>query len=83
MTPEEYKMTQTQLLAMAPIIADMDLDDFLRDIERAEAFGCFKDPTLWMKGIDNLQKIKEIAKGALEFKKAVLKVRVEEDGNAL
>jgi hypothetical protein len=74
MTDEEYLSTQHQLTALARMVAEMDLAGFISRISYAEGVGPILDPTLYMKAIDNLQKIKRLAVGASKFQKAALEV---------
>lgn len=73
MKKDEYQITQTLLLSHAKLIASshLDLDEFIEAINRAESVGPVLDPTLYIKGKDNLEQIKIIAKAARRFKKEI------------
>ena len=68
MNNEEYIMTQRQLLLMASLVREMDLDGFLERIETAYALGPMLDPTLYKRGVDNLEIVRRIAEAARKFK---------------
>lgn len=75
MTDAEYQETQQQLLLMAQMISNMpDLSKFLERINTAESVGPMLDPTSWLKGRGNLDKIKKLARAAWEFQKAAREV---------
>lgn len=73
MKRHEYDNAQQLILLCAQGIDGLPfkLDEFIAAIERAESTGPVLDPTLYMKGKDNLEQIKIIAKAARRFKKEV------------
>jgi len=65
---EEFITTQRQLLLMASLVREMDLDGFLERIGTAYALGPMLDPTLYKRGVDNLEIVRRIAEAARKFK---------------
>ncbi|MHB8928921.1 MAG: hypothetical protein ACYC9Q_14985 [Bacillota bacterium] len=70
MTDEEYLQTQQQIELLAILTLQLDLDGFLERIRHAEAVVPIVDPSIWMKGGSALQKVKDLAEGLKQFKKA-------------
>jgi len=62
MTKEEYQETQMRLLMIRQLADGIPLDEFLQAIENGDAIGVIVNPTLWMKGHRELDKIRELAK---------------------
>lgn len=57
---------------VASILCELkELSSILDSINKAESFGCFVDPTLWMRGIDPLQRHKEIISALLEAQQKI------------
>ncbi len=75
MTNEEYLEVQTKLTLFAAMIIEVDVEGLLERVERADAIVPLIDPTLWMKGHDKLDAIKDLARGALKFKLAACAFR--------
>ncbi len=71
MTDQEYPQTQEQILLMAYIIKNLDLDGFLKRIATAETLGPIIDPTLYLKAGTGLSEIKQIALAMQQVEKAV------------
>lgn len=67
MDSDKYLMIQNQLILFASLIENMELEEFLQAINRADTIGPIMDPTLWMKGKDNMHKIERIAQAARAF----------------
>lgn len=78
MSEEEYTLIQQQLLMMIPFMLRMNLPGFLRRIQKSEAIAPMLDPTLFMKGSRQLERVKEIARAANGLRKAALKQLKEE-----
>ena len=74
MDDEQYMSTQAQLTALAAVVRGLDIKGFIERINHAEAVVPILDPTLWMKGSGNLEKIKNIAVAARSFQKVVIEV---------
>lgn len=68
-------LVKQHLSLMAALIVDLDIEGYLRAISRAQDFGPFFDPTAWMANTDGLRRGETLARGALEFQKAVLTLR--------
>lgn len=62
MNNDEYQSTQKRLVIMANQIEEMDLDGFLDRIEVADTMGSILDPTLYMRTIDDMNRVKRLAK---------------------
>jgi hypothetical protein len=71
MNEEDYILIQTQLVVLAQIVNSMDLKGFIEAINRAETMGPILDPSLYLKGADKLEAIKNLAVGALSFQSKV------------
>jgi len=67
MTKEEYQETQTRLILIRQICEGIPLDAFLRAIADADTVGPIVNPTLWMKGHRELEKIRDLAKALRAF----------------
>lgn len=68
----DYKETQYQLLMISRIfVENLNLDEFIKAINKAEAVGPVIDPTLFKKGNPNMQRIKNIAYAAQRFQNEV------------
>ena len=72
MTGEEYLQTQSQIMAMANIVTGIPLRKFITDAERADTIGPILDPTLWIRGHDNLATILDIARSLLRFQEVIV-----------
>ena len=70
MTNEKYTETQKKILELMSIVRELDLEDFIDSIHRAEAVGPMIDPTMYRAGSQNLQMIKELAEGLQKFKES-------------
>lgn len=68
MTNEEYKYTQDLLMHYSILISQLELDDFIDRISKAEAVGPVLDPTGYKAAILKLEGIKEIAIKARSLK---------------
>lgn len=71
MSEAEYLVIQQQLLMLASLVREMDVEGFLKCISLSEATAPILDPTLWIKGHKNLEIIKKMALGARAFKNAL------------
>jgi hypothetical protein len=74
---EEYAQTQATILILADLVRDLPLAEFLSAIARADSIGPIVDPTLWMRGHENMHKIEQMAAGLRKFQTAVRAVRLE------
>lgn len=54
MTEEQYRTTQQQIVALASLVYDLDLQGFLDMAVRSQATGSYLDPTLYQKAGGNL-----------------------------
>lgn len=64
MNDREYISTQNQLMFVASVVKDLDLDEFLEWINKAEAIGLIVDPSLYRAAAANLCIIKGLAEAA-------------------
>lgn len=75
-----YKATLNKAMMVAQIVNTPEekwpLDEAIRAAEHSNAFAVFVDPTLWMKGTDNLTKQIAIMRALKEFRDKVQKVVV-------
>ena len=78
MSNAEYIATQQQLLLMASLIKELNLDGFLARIKTAYALGPILDPTLYKKSAENVETVHRIAVAARNFQMEVKKVTEEE-----
>lgn len=68
----DYEETQNQLLMLSRILVEnLNLDEFIKTINKAEAVGPVIDPTLFKKGNPNMQRIKNIALAAQRFQNEI------------
>lgn len=77
MRQEEYLAIQYQIIALTPIVADMDLDGFVNAIERADVLSIAVNPTLWMQKHEDMDRMNELAQALIPFRRAALKMRGE------
>jgi len=75
MNGAEYTAIAAQLGALAAVVADMPLADFLATISRAESLGPIMDPTAFRDGMQNLEDARQLAEGAMKFQRAAKEVR--------
>jgi len=75
MTNEEYLQTQQNILFLSGVIAKMPLAEFINKAEMADTLGPFADPTLWMKGKDNLAAILDLARALRNFQDIIITKR--------
>ena len=66
-----YEATQAQLTAVACIVSDMPLEEFINAIEHAETVGPILNPTLYLQTADTVGHLKDMAWALLEFKRVV------------
>lgn len=76
MRNDDYEKTQSAVIKAGISLVNLDLDGFLHRIDLAESVGPFVEPTLFIRGADNLAAIKELAEAARNFQSAFDKMRV-------
>lgn len=69
MNAEKYIQTQMTILAAAEIFKDLDLEEFVEAINKAEAVGPILDPTLFSQASAPLWQIKQLAEAGKEFQR--------------
>lgn len=95
MKKEDYLKAQDQVVQIARMASEVDVDPMLEAIAKADTIGPFVDPTLWIRGHEKLGFIKELALGvkrlkeivaanrdrilAIEVREAARQVELEED----
>ena len=62
MDQNEYLAMQRTLLALSAALVRFRLTDFLSSIDHAQAVGPVLDPTLYRRGMDNLQFVESVAR---------------------
>jgi hypothetical protein len=67
---EEYIQIQQQLVIFGQLLMNIDVEGFIERAERADAIAPVIDPTLWMRGHERLDALKDLAHGAMKFKMA-------------
>jgi hypothetical protein len=65
MTASDYRAAVTGCVLVSRILQQYDLPALLEAIEKADAFGCFIDPALWMNNRDKMNEDREILRAAL------------------
>lgn len=78
MTGEQYTIVQEQIFLLGQLVRDLPLDEFIQKAQRADAIGPIINPTLWMRGNKNLQKIIDLAVALREFQGVVLSIAPKE-----
>ena len=71
MKQEDYISTQAQILAIARIVNDIPLYEFIEAAARAETIGPLIDPTTYLAAADNLTTIKHLAQSLVPFKRTI------------
>ena len=69
LTAEQYAEAQQQLVWLASIVLNLPLDQMLADIAHAEAVGPIVDPTLWIRGHEKLEQVRELAEAVLQVQR--------------
>jgi hypothetical protein len=67
----QYEATYRTLKILAMIVANMDLDGFLAQIETAEVVGPVLDPTLYREAGEKLAELKALAEACKVFRDEV------------
>ena len=75
MREQEFLTIQHQIVALAPLVAEMDLPEFVDTIEQADTIGPLLAPSLWMAQHQDMDRIRQLAEALLPFRRAVLKMR--------
>jgi hypothetical protein len=70
-TEAEYLATQHMLMNLAAVVRTLPLDRFINAINKAETTGPVLDPTLFRAAGRKMDEIKEMARGALAFQRAL------------
>lgn len=78
MDREEYELTQNQIMLLGSAVKDLDLDDFIAEIDHADTVGPFIDPTMWIKGHESMYQIRKLAVALKGFQKVVKEIIQEQ-----
>jgi hypothetical protein len=78
MDNEEYLMVQNQVVMLGNIVQKLPLKEFIEIASRADTVGVILDPTLWMKGSKNLNKILDLARALETFQKKAGEILTDE-----
>lgn len=82
MTDEEYSQVQQELLVLARWVHGLDLDAFLHRIRQAETIAPILDPTLYLRGGQQLHQIKRLAQSLRPFQDEIRRqMEINQDGN--
>lgn len=82
MNKEQYQKTQDTILKVGKEIRFLNLSEFVEDIERAEGVAPMIDPTMYRAAMKNLQIIKKMAYGLMEFQNNLPEISSILDGLA-
>jgi len=69
-TEAEVRMIKNGLSLIGNIIAGWNLEGYLRELDRTDAFGVYFDPTAWMRTKDDRENAESLIRPALEFQRA-------------
>lgn len=69
---EDFLTIQQQIVIFGGAVAVLDLEGFLSRIGTAEAAAPLLDPSAFIAGHEKMSALKELAEGALKFKRATL-----------
>jgi hypothetical protein len=82
MTNEEYGAAQRLIIAAGNMLSLVDIQAFIECADRALGSAAVFDPTLWIRGHERLQHVRDMAAAALKFRERVdaLRTLVTTDG---
>ncbi len=75
MDRQEYLQTQQQLIALSSVVVDIDLDEFVNMIGKAEVVGPIMNPTNYVKAMNNMSDLRRLAISLRPFQKVVKEIR--------
>jgi len=78
MDRDEYELIQNQIMLLGSAVKDLDLDDFIAEIDHADTVGPILDPTAWIKGHDTMYQIRKLAVALKGFQKVVKEIIQEQ-----
>lgn len=73
MTNEEYIAVQQQLVLLAQLVAEINVEGMLERLERADAIGPLFHPSEWMKAKPQLDEVRKLAEAAMVFRREALR----------
>jgi hypothetical protein len=71
MTDEQYIVTHNQIMVIAAMAREIDVDGFIARINKAETVGPIVDPTFYIQARVNLSFIHDTARAMRAFKDAL------------
>lgn len=77
MTEEQYLIIQTQLTSLAALLIDINIDNFLKVINKTEAVAPLLHTTLYIEAATSLSQIKGIAEAAQVFQNKIKKIEMD------
>ncbi len=77
MDDKEFAECSAKIGSLAAQVVDMDLIGYLNAIEHADTIGPIIDPTLWIKGHEQMYKMKKLAENLLKFQAAVSEIVIQ------
>jgi len=80
MSDSAFLSTMSAVTVFGTLVLRMDLDGFLERIDSAESLGPILDPTLFQKGKDNLQAVKDLAESLRPFRETFLRLMADGPG---
>lgn len=85
MSDVEYGLVQQAIIQAGDLLAMLDLPAFIDRANVALAVGPVLNPTLYMRGVDRLEAVRDMATAALRFRNAVERLRelVAADGKTV
>jgi len=76
-TEEEYLALQSQMFTVAGIVADWKIVQMLEAINTADSVGPLVDPSLWMRGHEHMDRVKQLVIAFKEVQSVAVKMREE------
>ena len=74
MDRDEYELIQNQIMLLGSAVKDLNLDDFIAEIDRADTIGPILDPTAWINGRETMYQIRQLAVALKGFQKVVQEI---------
>jgi hypothetical protein len=71
MSRDKYESTMDQLVLVAQLMEQLDLEYAMKVIDRSHAMGPFLDPTKYMNGMQNLKDAEQLVGAGLKFQATV------------
>lgn len=78
----EYRAAVTGVVVCARVLNQFDIPKLLEAIERADSFGCFFDPTLWINNRGKMNEDREVLEAALPLWRLAKKLQAMNEAAA-